>query len=509
MPSPKEVQSPDRGTTRFARSTGKGRKRRRIHLQEKCTMRFRFNPVVAVTVVLSLLVSASAAIAANALPVVNSFAVPSGAISPVPVTAFTASDADGSIAGYLITETSTKPSANASGWNTSPWTQYATTKLGAVTLYAWAKDNAGGVSNARTAATNIVSGHAHAQSDVVGLAAALSGKASVYHDHGNLYQKKYAGVITVARSGGDFTNLDNAIASIVDASPANRYLVKVMPGTYVQSSPVRMKANVDIEGSGRSNTVISSAIPLVEWVWGNPDLLEGTIIMADNTSLANLTVENRNDQSGIAILVTSPSVRIENVTAEASGIGDTAAAPSTDYTGIWVGGDRATDVTIENVQAIAMNLTPTSSSSPRAVVLNNNGPSTISIRNSTLVGTGGNAWARGVYAPGTGLTVQIKGCVMEASNFGEGTAGGIYTGDPAGNTIVVEGTRSFAYNSFQCEAIVGAAAVTNSEARNVGCGSGNAIQWTGKVASTLIEGSYDAGRILYSWDQDFNPITYP
>jgi hypothetical protein len=63
----------------------------------------------------------------------------------------------------------------------------------------------------------------------------------------------------VAQSGGDFTSVNAALNSITDNSSANRYVIKVAPGTYVEAGGVDMKDYVDIEGSGRDTTVISCA----------------------------------------------------------------------------------------------------------------------------------------------------------------------------------------------------------------------------------------------------------
>jgi hypothetical protein len=54
--------------------------------------------------------------------------------------------------------------------------------------------------------------------------------------------------LVVAKSGGDFTTINDALNSITDASDTNGYLVKVMPGVYTEQ--VTMKQHVDIEGSG-------------------------------------------------------------------------------------------------------------------------------------------------------------------------------------------------------------------------------------------------------------------
>src|SRR6185295_15822140 len=61
------------------------------------------------------------------------------------ITTFTATDAVG-VSGYLVTESSTPPSAGASGWTASAPTTYAVATAGSYTLYPWAKDAADHVS---------------------------------------------------------------------------------------------------------------------------------------------------------------------------------------------------------------------------------------------------------------------------------------------------------------------------------------------------------------------------
>lgn len=96
----------------------------------------------------------------------------------------------------------------------------------------------------------------------------------------------YANVIVVAKSGGDFTDVGSALASIIDASATNPYLVKVMPGIYTVTSPVNMKPFVDVEGSGESVTKLTGTVQYT--VWNNAALLHG----ASNTELRNITLEN-------------------------------------------------------------------------------------------------------------------------------------------------------------------------------------------------------------------------
>ena len=76
------------------------------------------------------------------------------------------------------------------------------------------------------------------------------------HNHDGKYQKKYANVIVVAKSGGDFNDPVSAINSISDASATNPYLIKIMPGVYDIGVTLEIKEFVNIEGSGEAATKI-------------------------------------------------------------------------------------------------------------------------------------------------------------------------------------------------------------------------------------------------------------
>ena len=62
----------------------------------------------------------------------------------------------------------------------------------------------------------------------------------------------YEHTITVAKSGGDFTTVVAALASITDNDATHRYLIKVMPGVYTEVNPIVCKQYVDITGEGDS-----------------------------------------------------------------------------------------------------------------------------------------------------------------------------------------------------------------------------------------------------------------
>ena len=88
-------------------------------------------------------------------PTITEFGIPASSSSlTVSITTFTAND-DVGVTGYLVTESSTKPSASAGGWSATPPPGYTCSATGAKTLYAWAKDAAGNVSPGVSATTTV------------------------------------------------------------------------------------------------------------------------------------------------------------------------------------------------------------------------------------------------------------------------------------------------------------------------------------------------------------------
>jgi hypothetical protein len=79
-------------------------------------------------------------------PTVTAFSIPSTASGlTVSITSFTATD-NVAVTGYMVTESSTAPSAGTSGWSATAPASYTSASEGSKTLYAWAKDTAGNVS---------------------------------------------------------------------------------------------------------------------------------------------------------------------------------------------------------------------------------------------------------------------------------------------------------------------------------------------------------------------------
>jgi hypothetical protein len=105
-------------------------------------------------------------------------------------------------------------------------------------------------------------------------------------------------VVIVAKSGGDYTNIPEALSSISPSSSA-RYLVWVMPGTY--TGTVTVPAYVHLKGSGVESTFISSTAN------GNQNqAASATLTMTADSQLSHLTVLNRSTSlDGVAVRVSS------------------------------------------------------------------------------------------------------------------------------------------------------------------------------------------------------------
>ncbi len=99
----------------------------------------------------------------------------------------------------------------------------------------------------------------------------------------------------VQKDNGTYATIKAALDSINAAnsvpSESNPYLIKVMPGIYVETVPVAMTAYVDIVGSGQNNTIISMNAA-------------GTVLTAaDHTAVENLTITTNVQDNGTSSLI--------------------------------------------------------------------------------------------------------------------------------------------------------------------------------------------------------------
>ncbi len=136
----------------------------------------------------------------------------------------------------------------------------------------------------------------------------------------------YAGTeIRVLQPGPDLLAI---VAGIADAGPDRRYLVHLGPGVYDLSARLEMKPYVDLRGSGENVTSLRAD------AGGDVFSESGVVLMAFNSTLSDLTVENTAtagdtivavlafglDSVAAASGVSDPSTaRLRRVTARASG----------------------------------------------------------------------------------------------------------------------------------------------------------------------------------------------
>lgn len=135
-------------------------------------------------------------------------------------------------------------------------------------------------------------------------------------DDGN----QYANVIHVAKSGGDYTSVADALDSIGDAAANNPYLVIVAPGVYTETNLAAIPGYVHLRGSGENATkIVSTRSASVQ------NNNSATVDLGDNGRISHLTVANSGADDNYAIAIysaeTTRATVIEHVTAIVDGDG--------------------------------------------------------------------------------------------------------------------------------------------------------------------------------------------
>lgn len=150
----------------------------------------------------------------------------------------------------------------------------------------------------------------------------------------------YEHTITVAKSGGDYTTITEALDAITDNDATHLYHIKVMPGVYEES--ITMKPYVDITGSGENSTVISATTGTAVTAAAN-SLLEkvkitrsaaGTVYGVYGSNVDNFILRDTNvnvistDNLSVGVLaeVGSDNVVVDNVQVTVEGRGNTDSA---------------------------------------------------------------------------------------------------------------------------------------------------------------------------------------
>jgi len=106
--------------------------------------------------------------------------------------------------------------------------------------------------------------------------------------------KPLSNIVTVAKENGDFDDLNNALASITDASVNNPYLLVIAPGKYTLSAQAVIPEYVQVSGSGRYATILRAT--------GGTNALEeaaAAIVLPSNAVISDLTLESRASSSHV------------------------------------------------------------------------------------------------------------------------------------------------------------------------------------------------------------------
>lgn len=123
--------------------------------------------------------------------------------------------------------------------------------------------------------------------------------------------------VIVAKEGGDFADPIAAMDSILDASAATPYLIKILPGIYdVGANPLYVKDYVSIEGSGIETTTIKGSVT------SNSGLTVGLIVAGNNSRVSNLYIEN-NENTYNSLAVSCSNVQnftLQNISIVSNGL---------------------------------------------------------------------------------------------------------------------------------------------------------------------------------------------
>ena len=139
-------------------------------------------------------------------------------------------------------------------------------------------------------------------------------------------------IILVAKRGGHYSTLAEAINSIVDNNQFRRYCIKIASGNYSEPGQITCKEYVDIEGESPQNTILKFNVS------NNNIALSSGLLAASNSRITNLHIENittSNNNHSSGIYTTSKSnIIIDKCFITCSGTGITkygAYFESTDY----------------------------------------------------------------------------------------------------------------------------------------------------------------------------------
>lgn len=152
-------------------------------------------------------------------------------------------------------------------------------------------------------------------------------------------------ILNVGESNTKFTSINDAIASITDNSPTNRYQIRVSPGNYIET-PILMKSYVSLYSNVSDVTFIIA------------DSVNDTIITgAHETSISNITIIGATGTNGIGIYIDSLNefkinnctikecetlIKVESTAAETDIIIQDCELYARETNGLWIDGTSLT-----------------------------------------------------------------------------------------------------------------------------------------------------------------------
>jgi hypothetical protein len=204
-----------------------------------------------------------------------------------------------------------------------------------------------------------------------------------------------ANLIVVAKSGGDFSSVQDAIESITDASLANPYLVWVGPGTYEEK--VVLTPHIHLLGAGQDATIIEAE------AGSGGSASDATLVLTSNVSVRDLTVATIGDfEYNIAVMARAgvTGTELSGIAAEAYGPGNTNYA-------IYAHGG-GTSISYDRVSATARGCLYHCSG------LSNSGGARAVLRGGTFTARDSGSRSYAIYSGDTGSTIEAEGVIAVA-----------------------------------------------------------------------------------------------
>jgi hypothetical protein len=307
-------------------------------------------------------------------------------------------------------------------------------------------------------------------------------------------------------SGHIHGTIQDALKSITDASPANRYLLQIMPGVYdLGTASLELKPHVDVQGSGSENTVITSSVG-----GAFQTCTGGTVVMAAESSIRDLRIVNRGPANGAPTNATALVFRDVKATARDVAVeaGSDAADDGAWNTGVCVAGALA-DASLDGVRVDVRNRH--GASVPIMVI-----GGRVAVSGSRLTAMNTSRFAPGctvVYdaAPfGTPSTVAIANSTLEGSCSSVlGVLAGSMTVSIAGSTMTLTSTYGGSILPFF---LASTTDLTMTGSRIVARGAvaeyrlGDA---TVRIATSQLTGNlefFHGGKLVHVYDENFAPV---